>query len=95
MKNITLSSLFKPVTTLFRRFHMTLFVVLIAACLGLAVVVLNTILDESSTADGYTSPTDAGSIDQPTLDRIKALHTSKESFPKFVTPPGRTNPFAE
>lgn len=94
MKKINLPSI-KFLGSFIGRFQVTLFIVFIATCLAVAVTVLNTILNESSTADGYTSPTDAGTIDQATLDRIKALHTSKENFPKYTPPSGRINPFAE
>jgi len=95
MKNITLSSLFKPLGRLLRSIHMTLFIVFIVACLTVAVLFLNTILNDTSAADTYTSPIDAGSIDQTTLDRIKELHTSDEAVPGITFPEGRINPFAE
>lgn len=94
MKSIKLPSL-KSLGPLLSRFQVTLFIVFIAAGLGAAVMTLNALLNDSSTADGYTSPIDAGTIDQATLDRIKALHTSKETVPKFNPPAGRINPFAE
>jgi hypothetical protein len=95
MKNLSLGSLFKPLGRLFGRFHMTLFIVFIVACLTFAVVTLNSILAFTSVSDGYTSPIDAGTIDQTTLDRIKELHTSDEAVPALVLPAGRLNPFAE
>jgi len=95
MKNVSLGSLFKPLGKAFARFHLTIFIVFITAGLGVAVVVLNTILTESSTADGYTSPIDAGSIDQSTLDRIRELHGSDEDVPALTIPEGRVNPFGE
>lgn len=95
MKNASASSLFKPLGTIFRRFHMTIFIVFITAGLGYAVTLFNTFLSESSTDMTYTSPIGAGSIDQATLERIKALHTSNEATPTPVTPPGRVNPFSE
>lgn len=95
MKNITIASLFKPIGALFRRIHMTLFIVFITAGLGYAVMTFNTLLSESSTDTTYTSPIGAGTIDQTTLDRIKVLHTSDEPIPEPVNPPGRINPFSE
>jgi hypothetical protein len=52
-------------------------------------------LEASSTDSSYTSPIGAGTIDQATLQRIKALHTSDEAAPAIVTLPGRINPFSE
>ena len=95
MKNITLGSLLKPITDLLSRFHMTIFIVFITAGLSVAVLFLNSILTDTSPADGYTSPIDAGSIDQATLERIKELHTSDEAVPSAVLPEGRINPFGE
>lgn len=88
MKNI-------PITLLFKKYHLTLFIVFVAAGLGYAVFSFTNLLSQTSTDATYTSPITAGTIDQATLDRIKSLHTSDEPAPDFVTPPGRINPFSE
>jgi len=93
--NINLKSLLKPIRSIFRRFHLTLFIVFITACLGYAVYTFTNLLNESSTDSTYISPHDAGSIDQATLNRIKALHTSDEPIPASTLPAGRVNPFSE
>lgn len=85
----------KPFTALVKRFHMTLFIVFITACLGYAVSLFTTFLNQASTDSGYTSPISAGTIDQTTLDRIKALHTSSEATAPTQLPAGRTDPFTE
>ena len=95
MKKLQLTSFIKPVITLFRRFHLTLFIVFITTGLGYAVYTFNNLLKTSSTDSTYTSPLGAGSIDQATLDRIKALHTSDTVVPNPTYPPGRINPFSE
>jgi hypothetical protein len=95
MKNITLSSLFKPIIPLFRKYHITIFIVFVVAGLGYAVFTFTNLLGATSTDATYTSPISAGTIDQATLNRIKALHTSDEATPALVTPPGRINPFTE
>ncbi|MDB5160479.1 MAG: hypothetical protein JWO99_742 [Candidatus Saccharibacteria bacterium] len=95
MKNANVSSLLKLVGTAFRRFHLTMFIVFIVGCLGYAVISFSTLLSESSTDTSYTSPIDAGSIDQATLERINALHTSDDPTPAASTPAGRINPFSE
>jgi hypothetical protein len=95
MKNSDLSSVFKPIALIFSRFHLTIFIVFIVACLAYAVVSFSTLLADSSTDTTYTSPIGAGSIDQATLERIKALHTSDEPTPAMVTPAGRIDPFSE
>jgi len=99
MKNanihLDLKKLFKPVGSLFRRFHLTLFIVFITAGLSYAVYTFTNLLNESSIDSSYVSPHDAGTIDQATLDRIKALHTSDEPIPASTLPAGRVNPFSE
>jgi len=89
------TSFLKPIGTLFRKFHLTLFIVFITAGLSYAVITFNNLLIESSTDSTYVSPIGAGSIDQATLDRIKALHTSDEQIPTSTQPAGRINPFSE
>ena len=74
---------------------MTFFIVILAGGLAYAVMLFTTILNESSVDTTYTSPIEAGSIDQATLDRIKALHTSDETVPTPTNPAGRINPFSE
>lgn len=95
MKDMSLSSLFKPIAPLFRKYHLTIFVVFVVAGLGYAVFSFTNLLSQTSTDSSYTSPISAGTIDQVTLDRINALHTSDEPTPALVTPPGRVNPFSE
>ena len=96
MKNLSAGMLLKPFKLLFTRFHLTLFIIVIAASLGGSVLLLNDVLANLSNLDkSYTSSIGAGSIDQATLDRIKELHTSDETFPVVTLPQGRTNPFGE
>lgn len=95
MKDMTSSSLFKPIISLFRKYHLTIFIVFVVAGLGYAVFSFTNLLGETSTDTTYTSPISAGTIDQATLNRIKALHTSDQATPAFVAPPGRINPFSE
>lgn len=95
MKKVHITSFLKPIATLFRRFHLTLFIVFITTGLGYAVYTFNNLLKTSSTDSTYTSPLGAGSIDQATLDRIKALHTSDTVVPDPTYPAGRINPFSE
>ena len=95
MNDSNTSSALKPLFKMLRRFHMTIFIVLLAGGLAYAVLMFTTILNDSSSDTTYTSPIGAGTIDQATLDRIKALHTSDEAVPTATNPPGRINPFSE
>jgi len=95
MKNANLSLNFKPLVRVLKRYHLTIFIVFVASGLGFAVFTFTNLLNESSTDTTYTSPINAGTIDQATLERIKVLHTSDEPTPAIITPEGRINPFAE
>jgi hypothetical protein len=95
MKKVGIRISFTSIGRTLGKFHMTYFIVFIAAGLAVAVLFLNNLLSDTSGADNYTSPIDAGSIDQATLDRIKELHTSDEAVPDAGLPLGRINPFGE
>lgn len=85
----------KIIGRLFKRYHMTLFIIFIVGCLAAAVLFLTNILNDASLGAGYESPISAGSIDQATLDRINALHTSDDPLPAALSPAGRPSPFSE
>jgi hypothetical protein len=95
MKNTNVRITFKPITRIFQRYHLTIFIVFVAAGLSFAVFSFTNLLDEASSDTTYTSPIGAGSIDQATLERIKALHTSDDNTAAIETRSGRINPFAE
>jgi hypothetical protein len=94
MKSISISPL-KPITFIISRYQVTLFFLFIMAGLIAAVLLLNSIITDSTLGENYTSPISAGSIDQATLDRLQSLHTSNEKFPAESHPQGRLNPFSE
>lgn len=91
----SLSISFAPLTRVFHRYHLTLFIVLIIAGLVAAVLLLSNILNGASVGDDYESPISAGTIDQATLDRINALYTVDEPFPPAQPVEGRSSPFTE
>jgi hypothetical protein len=95
MKNINLTLSFKGIARIFQRYHLTLFIVFVTAGLSVAVVTFSNLLTQSSTDTTYTSPISAGTIDQATLDRITALHTSDATPAPLVTLSGRIDPFSE
>lgn len=94
MKNANVSLSFKPIVILFKRYHLTLFIVFVTGGLAYAVLSFTQLFTES-TDNSYTSPISAGSIDQATLNRINKLHTSDEPTPQMQMPAGRVNPFSE
>ena len=88
------SSLTRPISIFFRRFHLLLFFVLIVGIVAAAVLFINNALTEPSQEE-YTSSINAGSIDQATLERIQSLHSSSQPISAPELPEGRINPFAE
>lgn len=95
MASLSLPSPLKYIRRTFVRFHLTIFIVLILALLAAAVLFLTNILNDASIGDDYQSPISAGSIDQATLDRINALHTSDDELPQPIPSNGRISPFSE
>ena len=88
------STFVKRLSTFIQRFHLLIYFVFVASCLAIAVVMINKTLTES-TAESYTSPINAGSIDQSTLERIQSLHQSSQQSAAPPLPAGRSNAFAE
>lgn len=82
-----------PLKKLSKRFQFTLFFVVIVACLVGGIMLINNALKDID--PNYTSPISAGSIDQDTLNRINALHTSAQGSPAPTLPAGRINPVGE
>lgn len=87
-------SVFRPITNVFSRYHLTIFTVVFVGGLATAVLVLNAIMAQSSDTTGYTSPLDSTTFDQVTIDRITKLKLSSDT-PEFSLPSGRTSPFSE
>ena len=94
--NVDLSlKVFKPLGRAFKRYHLTPFIVLVTVGLVASVYLLTTILNDAAVDDSYESPINAGTIDQQTLNRINALHTSDDPSPAPNPAAGRTTPFSE
>lgn len=90
------ASVSKVFMSALRRFHLTIFFVLIVSLLAGGVLMVNQIVTEGELAsDGYKSSIDAGSIDEATLQRIQSLHQSGETVEPTPLPDGRINPFSE
>lgn len=102
MKNADISTLLKPAGKFFKKFHTTLFFVIIVAGLAFTVITINTLLTEASdptSTSGNELPSTGntgtpGSFDEQTIQKINSLHES--SSPAEVTlPEGRISPFSE
>lgn len=93
--SLSLTSVKKFIFTILRRYHIILFVILVAGGLAVVVFMLNLIILKSSNPDGYTATSNNATFDQATIDRIKQLRTSGENDAPLDLGKGRTNPFVE
>ncbi|MDB5167167.1 MAG: hypothetical protein JWN26_312 [Candidatus Saccharibacteria bacterium] len=95
MKNKDISTLIGPIVKGFRKYNLTIFIVVLTTGLAVAVLMLNATLQQSSDTTGYTAATNPTNFDQATIDRVKQLHTSSDTLAPVVLPSNRINPFAE
>jgi hypothetical protein len=91
----SLDTIRKALTAFLRRFHITLFVLVVFGGLAIVVFMLNGIIVRSSDTSDYTPETPSASFDQATIDRIEELQTRDQTNGGLTLPPGRTNPFIE
>lgn len=91
--NSVLNKIFKVLN----RFRATLFVIIVAGLLAVAILDLNAIQIKASTpAEDYTPSIADTSFDQATIDRIEELRVASDTSDDFTLPQGvRTNPFTE
>jgi predicted class III extradiol MEMO1 family dioxygenase len=95
MKNLNIKSFTEPIVDIFRKYHVTIFIVVVVGGLVGAVLVLNNILQSSTDISGYTSTSSVTSFDQTTITRIKELHTSDDTSSVIIPSTGRISPFSE
>lgn len=95
MKNtIDILSILTTLANGFRRYNLTIFIVVFVGGLATAVLMLNSTIQKSSDTTGYTATPQSTTFNQATIDRIKELHTS--DMPVDTTlQSGRLNPFNE
>jgi hypothetical protein len=94
-KSSDVSTIFKPIGRFFQRFHLTIFIVIVASGLAYAVLSLYGVLSDAS--DTLTTPatTSSTSFDQTTIDRLDKMYSSDNAPAPAKLPDGRTNPFGE
>ncbi len=86
--------IFTAIANGFKRYNLTIFIVVLVTGLSTAVIMLNDTLQKASDTSGYTSTLDSTTFDQATIDRVKQLHTSSETVDTSL-PTTRINPFNE
>lgn len=93
--NLSFDAIRKSFAAFLRRFHVTLFVLIVFGGLAVVVFMLNGVIVRSTDTSDYTPATPNVNFDQATIDRIEELQTRDQTDSTFVLPPGRTNPFVE
>lgn len=94
-QNIDLRAIAKPIASAFKRFHTTLFIVVLVIGLAVAVLVLRTVILNASSGVGADGTAIKADFDSSTMERLKEFHTSKDSLEPVQLPSGRINPFSE
>jgi hypothetical protein len=97
MKNdINLNVILTPIADVFRRYHVTIFIVVVVSGLATAVILLDGILQSSTNITGLTPTVGVTTFDETTINRLAQLHTSSDTSSVDTTlPPGRISPFSE
>lgn len=93
--NISIKSIVTPIADIFRRYHVTIFIIVIVSGLATSVMLLNNILQSSTNISGYTQNATSTTFDQTTIDQINQLHTSADNTQTIDTSKGRISPFSE
>lgn len=93
--SFSLTAVKRIVVDALHRYHVILFVVIIAGGLAVVVFMLNAIILRSEQSDGYSATSNNATFDQATIDRIKQLRTANEGDSSLDLSKGRTNPFVE
>jgi hypothetical protein len=95
--NISLATITAPFTKIIARYHLTLYIVLIAGLLGTAVFMLYQILvtPASMNDEATASAKINGTFNKKTVERIEVLKESSEQPAAVQFPSPRQNPFIE
>ena len=89
--SLDISLSFKPIVGFFGRFHTIIFFVIVSIGLAVAIIMLISIIQLSSTSASSASNPVGGSFDQATIDKINQLGSN----PKARSSSDRKSPFVE
>lgn len=92
MKKTTSNYSSKSLLGTLRRYHLTLFIVVVVGGLIAAILILNGVLNQSASSGNLGDDAGTMSFDQATIDRLDNLGSDSNDQ---KTPSGRTNPFTE
>lgn len=90
LRNINLSGLSR-----LRRFHMVIFIVVVANGLAVAILMLNSVVLKTTDPTTSTQGGTVTSFDRATIDRIKQLKPASEPSTPLDFSKGRISPFSE
>lgn len=94
MKNdLSLSALSQGISTFFKRYHVTMFVILVLGSLIAVALILNGIVQHSPDESAATPST--AIFNQQTIDKLESLRTVEEQPSNPPVPLGNRNPFVE
>ena len=96
MNNKPISNPSKSITNIFRRYNLTLFVVVIVGGLIFCVLILTNIMNRPPDDNVNTSSGGTTQFDQATIDSLSKYKASSDNLGTQVLPSsGRINPFSE
>lgn len=91
MKNVKISLPFYKLMPLFRRFHLTIFIILLTAALaGFVMLINNTILNPKKSINDISNSTSTGQASS--LSQLDSMHSSNNAPAPVVV--DSTNPFS-
>lgn len=95
MKKDSIINPIKFIKTIFNRFSLVLFIVIITGGLILSIFMLNDILARLPNISASSSKAQPITFDQSTINLLNKLKSSSEDLGTQKLPAGRTNPFFE
>lgn len=93
--DISLTSLTKSLSHVFKRYHVIIYVLVILGGLGAAIFTLNATVNLSGESGDYVSNANNTRFDAATIERINQLRSVDQENTSINFNNGRTNPFVE
>ena len=91
-KSASLDTALKPVASFLQRYHLVIFVLVVAGSLALAIFSLHRVVNVNADSE-IVAP--QSSFDTETMERIENLQTRENASGELDLPDGRTNPLYE
>lgn len=96
MNDINLAQLGHKTKDVFKRFHMTIFIVVIAVGLIAVVLMLNSTISASTDSSSFQTNSDmSAGFDKATMEQVEKLQELNQDPSSTKLPSGRINPFVE